>query len=171
MTTSEQFITHLNDVFDSKGLKLISDFFITFSRFECALKTSITYSNERKGKIEPDWSKFTKSIKDTFNKDRTIELKTAVEFILNNPPKYQTIEFKTLRWVEKSFNHNEPELNKLEQHIRDIRNNLFHGGKFYGRFTHDVSRNAKLIKYAILVLDEWLELNIQVRTIFLSPLN
>ena len=51
MTTSEQFITHLNDVFDSKGLKLISDFFITFSRFECALKTSITYSNERKGKM------------------------------------------------------------------------------------------------------------------------
>ena len=150
MTTSEQFITHLNDVFDSNGLKLISDFFITFSRFECALKTSITYSNERKGKIEANWGKFTKSIKDTFIKERTKELRAAVEFIIDNPPKYQTIELNTLSWVDRPFTHNEPELNKLEQHIRDIRNNLFHGGKFYGTFTPDVSRNYNLIKYAIV---------------------
>lgn len=171
MTTTQQFITHFDDHFDNKGRKLISDFFITFSRFECALKNSITYANARKGKVEANWDKFTKSIRARFNKSRTKQLNTAVSYIIDNPPKIQTINQNQITWIDRQFPVNEPDINKLGQHIRDIRNNLFHGGKFNGTFQCDVSRNYQLLKNSMVILDEWLTLNASVQDNFLSPIN
>jgi hypothetical protein len=63
------------------------------------------------------------------------------------------------------------EINKLNLSIRDIRNNLFHGGKFNGNYQEDVSRNYILLKNSIIILDEWLSLNETVKQNFLTPIS
>src|SRR5688572_30790609 len=118
MTITEQFIVNLNNQFDPEGRKLINDFFMVFSRFECALKTSI-YANTRGTKVEADWNKFTKSIKKQFDKDRTEELSIAANYILISPPQIQVMLNGQLSWSPRQFPINEPEINRLGQHIRD----------------------------------------------------
>ncbi|MEI7502840.1 MAG: hypothetical protein WCJ61_06115 [Paludibacter sp.] len=75
-----------------------------------------------------------------------------------------------LGWIEREFNNNESEINKLSLSIRDIRNNLFHGGKFHGNYKADESRNFKLLKNSIIVLDNWLDLNKVVKANFLNAI-
>ena len=79
---TKRFIDKLNQSVTIEGQNLIIEFFITFSRFECALKTS--------------------------------------NFANGN--------------------------NALS--IRDVRNNLFHGGKFNGNYQKDVSRNYILLHWS-----------------------
>ena len=76
-----------------------------------------------------------------------------------------------LGWRDRTFNPNDPEINKLSLSIRDIRNNLFHGGKFNGNYQADISRNYILLKNAIIILNDWLSLSDQVRHNFLEPIS
>jgi hypothetical protein len=168
MNSINQFLATYEQSFDSDGRKLISDFFITFSRFECALKLSITFANTRNNKVEASWDKFLSTIRVSFNKRKTKELETAVDYVLQKPPKVQTLFEEQITWTERTFVEDVPEINRLGLHIRDVRNNLFHGGKFDGRFIPEVSRNYVLLKSAILILAEWLESEENVKKNFLS---
>ena len=167
---STKFIEHLNLTIDFDGLCLINEFFITFSRFECALKAS-GFANGNVDKVEPNWDTFTSSIKQSFdNNQRTEPINIAIEYLSNNPPKIQNYENDQLGWRKRDFQNNVPLINKLSLSIRDVRNNLFHGGKFNGNYEKDVSRNYKLLKYSIEILNHWLNLNKNVRENFQQPI-
>ena len=166
---TKRFLDKLNETITIKGQNLIIEFFITFSRFECALKASNFY-NENNGKVTANWDTFVNSIRDTFNNERTNEIKNAVDYLIQHPPKIQAIENSRLVWNDRNFNQNEPLVNRLCLSIRDIRNNLFHGGKFQGNYQEDVSRNYKLLNSSIVVLNEWLRLNNTVKDNFLNPI-
>jgi len=166
---TKQFIASLNGSITDEGLSLINEFFITFSRFECALKASGFY-NVNNGKVTANWDTFIRSIRDTFDKERTNEIKNAVDYLIQHPPRIQSIENDRLVWNDRNFNQNEPLENKLCLSIRDIRNNLFHGGKFQGNYQEDVSRNYKLLNSSIIILNEWLRLDESVKVNFLKPI-
>lgn len=146
---TDDFITQLNGSFDNDGRILISKFFIIFSRFEYALKSA----NYIKG-INPNWDSFASSINGNFDKERSEELKEAVEYIVNNPPKIQDITEGKLIWKDRVFPKNAPLTLRLSLSIRDIRNNLFHGGKFQGTFQPEISRNYILLEKSIIILNE-----------------
>lgn len=168
--TSKKFIEKYNQKITEEGRKLVGEFFITFSRFECALKATITYANGNQRKVEPNWDSFVASIRDSFDKTKNQELNDAVDFLLNSPPRIQSLNGGNITWRNRVFQDNEREINKLCLHIRDIRNNLFHGGKFNGVYQQDVSRNYKLINSAMIILNEWLELSADVQSYFLKDL-
>ena len=65
---------------------------------------------------------------------------------------------------------NKPITIELGLHIRTIRNNLFHGGKFKGIYQEDISRNYILLQSAMIILNEWLDLNEDVKTLFLEDI-
>ena len=90
--------------------------------------------------------------------------------MLSNPPKIQSISGSEIVWIDRQFQNNTPEICKLDQHIRDVRNNLFHGGKFNGVFEREISRNFKLLHSALIVLNEWLELDDDVKKLFFESL-
>jgi len=170
MNHINQFLDYINGHYDEDGKRLIYNFFITFSRFECALKNSIEFASPKRNSVEPDWDKFIKSIKNDFKMDRTDKLAAASNSLLLNPPKKQSIEKRELIWIDRTFNANTPDINKLCQHIRDVRNNLFHGGKFHGKYERDESRNYTLLNSSMTVLDEWLRLSPRVYALFTAPL-
>ncbi len=171
MTISKNFLKKVDDQIEPKGRSLIFEFFITFSRFECALKSSIQFANGDKKKVEPNWDKFTSSISGVFSLEGNPELKNAVEFILNEPPRIQGLVNGELIWRNREFEQNTPDIKKLCLHIRDIRNNLFHGGKFNGKFEPDVSRNYNLINSALIILNDWLSKDDLIKANFSSSFN
>lgn len=168
--TSDKFIKHYKEKIDKKGQKLVTEFFITFSRFECALKATITFANGNEKGVKPNWDTFVLSIRENFNKEKTLKLKKAVNYLLEFPPKIQSLKDGELTWKPRIFSPNTLEIIRLRNHIADIRNNLFHGGKFHGRFQPEISRNYKLIKSALIVLNEWLNLSEPVKTKFLKEM-
>jgi hypothetical protein len=70
--------------------------------------------------------------------------------VLGNPPKKQVYANNVLQWrVVAPQAENENDLILL--YVRRVRNNLFHGGKFNGRF-FDPERSTELLKHSITVL-------------------
>ncbi len=165
----EQFTQQLNLAITPEGHRLIQDFFICFSRFECALKAA-GFIDGGANRAWPNWDTFVASIEPTFVKGASPELRNAVDYILLNPPRIQTLQGGQLVWQNRVFEANEPEICKLGKSIRDIRNNLFHGGKFHGKFEDEVSRNSRLLSYSLIVLDNWLGLSDPVRVNYLTQI-
>ncbi len=164
-----QFLDQVNQT-HPVGMEMVFKFFVTFSRFEFALKSSIVFAKSNKyNSAEPDWKKFINTINGSFDKNKHEVLLNAVTSILNNPPRVQRFASNNLIWESQVFYKNESEIEKLGQHIRDIRNNLFHGAKFEDSFQPEISRNYDLLHNALVVLDEWLQLEDRVRSCFLTP--
>ena len=166
---TKRFLKKLNETITIEGQGLIFEFFITFSRFECALKESDLY-NVHNGKVTANWDTFVASIRVEFNNQRTNEIKNAVDFLIQHPPRVQAIDDTRLVWNDRTFDQNEPLINKLCLSIRDVRNNLFHGGKYQGNYEEDVSRNYKLLNSSVIVLNEWLRISVIVKDNFLEPI-
>jgi hypothetical protein len=167
---TNRFIEGFNKKITVEGLNLITEFFIIFSRFEYALKKSNFANYNNNGPVLANWDGFVTSIAPSFNYEKNDELKDAVKYLMQYPPRMQVIDNGQLSWRERVFQTNVPSINKLCLSIRDIRNNLFHGGKFNGRYERDVSRNYLLLKSSITVLNDWLGLNKNVRDEFFAAL-
>jgi hypothetical protein len=167
--TTKTFIETRYQTISEEGQILIRDFFITFSRFEYALKAS-NFANGDGDKVTANWDLFIASIRQFFDKEKNAELKDAVDYIIQHPPRVQMYNNGQLGWRNRVFQANEPEINKLGLSIRDIRNNLFHGGKFNGNYEADVSRNYILLKNSMVILNDWLSLSNQVRNSFSEPI-
>lgn len=164
---TKQFVEHYENAFDQIGRNLILEFFVAFSRFEFALKAeNFVLGQDR---INADWDRFVGSI--LFDSDATPELKSAVDYILQHPPKVQGIQQNHIVWNDRVFSQNVADVLKLRYHISDIRNNLFHGGKFNGTFEPENSRNYQLVSGALVILNNWLTLNQNVHQHFSQPIN
>ena len=140
--------------------ELAFKFFVIFSMFEHALKETGFRHVGRNGDVHPDWDAFARSINDEFNVNNPPELKTAVEYFLNHPPKKQVftghLEFKKTDRLEGIS-----DTEWLSLMIRRVRNNLFHGGKV----NYDRHRDTLLIQFAIIILESWAVCNRNVQRV------
>lgn len=144
---------------DPKLHKLAGEFFRLFSRFEYALKAN-GYLRTDKKNAEADWTTFATEIDRAFEQLTDSDLKNAVYFLLNEPPQKQVnnngqVDCKTIPPDSK----NQTDL--LLIYIRRIRNNLFHGGKFNGRW-FEPQRSGHLIDASIEILNACLKVNMEV---------
>ena len=162
------FISDYEEKISEENRILIANFFIMFSRFEYALKTT-TFARNSNGRVVANWESFVASIRNDFDKEKNANIKSAVDFLLDYPPKTQQLLDNNLCFQDDELQDNVPEINKLDVYIRRIRNNLFHGGKIYGYFD-DGLRNPQLLKFAMIILEEWLELSEGVKNQFLKKL-
>ncbi len=169
-SNSTRFLNNFHRQITAEGKELIYEFMLTYSRFECALKNSMTYLNSRNSKVEANWDLFVSDIRSVFNPEKTYEIRDGVIYLLNHPPKIQIQQNNGLFWQDRHYQDNTPDINKLCQAIRDIRNNLMHGGKFNGQFEPDVSRNYRLLKSGLIILNEWLDLSGPVKQLFHDPI-
>lgn len=79
--------------------ELLLNFFLTFSRFEYALKVSNFLKRPnpsvnnalRPPDAQPDWDRFAISLQSTFQKDKNDQLLEASEYIIESPPWKQVI--------------------------------------------------------------------------------
>jgi hypothetical protein len=153
---------------------LLLEFFLTFSRFEYALKASgfVLPANKRKDdpegrgvyRILIDWDRFVREEIDGRLVTTTgTPLEQAINYFTDNPPLMQVLADNTLSW---SSTAPDPDISLtifLSEMIRRVRNNLFHGGKFSQQHHEEVDRTTRLLQYSLVILGEFLALSPQVK--------
>ncbi|MAR71000.1 MAG: hypothetical protein CME78_02060 [Halomonas sp.] len=77
------------------------------------------------------------------------ELRDAINYLFDHPPKKQILKDKILSWQVVNTEERSPQI--LFSHIRRVRNNLYHGGKFNGSWL-DPDRSEELISRSLLIL-------------------
>lgn len=145
--------------------EVLLKFLVLFSRFEYALKRSNFY-NKGKKSAEADWPSFIKEIKDSFNTEKSKEIKNASSYLITYPAQEQIIKKGSLDFAIHPSSSEGQEIRKIYNSIRITRNNLFHGGKFPLKPVKDESRNIQLINNCIVMLEYLLTLNQTVESYF-----
>ncbi|MEX2449932.1 MAG: hypothetical protein WD407_03675 [Rhodospirillales bacterium] len=136
--------------------------FKKFARFEYALKVTSFHCGN--GKANSDWQKFSRSIQGFFEKSENNELRSAIQYFLDHPPKKQVIRNNQIDWEEANPGSKIPE-ELILLYVRRVRNNLFHGGKFHGHWV-EPQRDINLLKYSLVILDACLQASNDVREAF-----
>ncbi|WP_299429523.1 hypothetical protein [uncultured Meiothermus sp.] len=133
--------------------QLAGKLFQVYSRTEYALKAA--GYNHGDGAAEANWRKFAHAVEGLIANPTTQELREAIDFFFNAPPKKQVIVGGIIQWEVS-----EPETNsradRLLIYVRRVRNNLFHGGKFNGRW-FDPERSEPLLRHSLTILSACVE--------------
>lgn len=156
--------------FDFFNLKinpqLICNFLAIFSRIEYSLKAT-KYVDGGEKKVSPNWDKFANAIDKNFseieNKDN--ELKEAVNYLKNHPPKKQILENGKLIFIDQKIDTKQKQTQQILFMVRTVRNNLFHGGKYHKNIK---DRDELLIKYSLKILSECVKLDEDVYRFYIS---
>jgi hypothetical protein len=149
---------------------LLLEFFLTFARFEFALKTTGFFraypENPKKPPAaEPDWERFATSLRPSFASARSPELQEACNYLLDAPPNRQVLSQGTLAW-ETPVRGQEADIEFLLRLVRCVRNNLFHGGKHNIEVHEGTQRTEKLLTSSLAVLAECLALSAEQRVAY-----
>ncbi|WP_063914674.1 hypothetical protein [Pseudomonas sp. p21] len=149
--------------------KLAIDFFIVFSRFECALKRSGTYAFSDRGRASADWDRFARDLGDDFL--RRVAAQGVAHELINCPPKRQVLlpNGRGLGWLDSV-----PVTTVVELFlaIRRVRNNLVHGAKYRDGATglavqlEGAERDDVLLDQSLTVLGLALEASANVQRYF-----
>jgi hypothetical protein len=140
--------------------EVLVDFFVNFSRFEYALKrANIVKRNEHHA--EADWKGFGDTIERQFNPNLSEELRGSVQYLREHPPQRQVWKHAslTLDWEDERKKPGDSDLAYLLHLVCQVRNNLFHGGKYTLSAKEDVGRDATLVNACVVLLNECLKLN------------
>lgn len=129
--------------------KLAFSFFKLFAQYEYALKAMQYAQSGAGGQAEPQWDRFSNEIGRLVLDDANGELLDAINYLFDHPPKKQILQNGVLSWQNVNNVERSPQI--LFSHIRRVRNNLYHGGKFNGRW-FDPDRSEELISKSLLVL-------------------
>lgn len=151
--------------------KLVTDFFLVFSRFEYALKRAefVFESKARhdnpddSGRANPDWRRFSESIESFYDPHDSPQLAEAIDYLLSRPPQCQVVkQGGSLGWRPLEKRKNQTEVDWLLDTVKMVRNNLFHGGKHM----EEPARDNKLLKSSLIVLEACLRWNPDVKKVY-----
>lgn len=123
--------------------------FKTFARFEYALKAANFHHGD--GAAQPNWTAFAASICDDFDAVDDEGFAEALAYFREQPPKKQVIVDGVLDWDESPV-QGASEADRILIYVRRVRNNLFHGGKFNGRW-FEPQRSAELLRHSMTILE------------------
>jgi hypothetical protein len=129
--------------------QLANHLFYIFCRMEYALKAA--GYNKGDGPAEANWQHkdFLAAVEYLIAKPSP-ELQTAIDFIFAAPPKKQVIVAGNIEWAVAEP-ANASLADKLLIYVRRVRNNLFHGGKFNGRW-FEPERSEPLLRHSLTIL-------------------
>jgi hypothetical protein len=152
--------------------KLVLKFFVTFSRFECALKRAHFVKGDGNGNASPCWNGFADKVDGRLVAITDKDFIEARSYLLNAPPCKQKVdeaEPMGWKWMPNNPQGAESDERYLLRLVRDVRNNLFHGGKYpapSGPVDGEALRNSKLLQACLTVLDRCQSLHADVSKFF-----
>ena len=141
--------------------QLAYEMFLTFARFEYALKAS-NFRN-RNGTARAKWRMFAESqtVRCLFENWPVTENQCPLTYILDHPPKKRIVRDGELTWCDAP-----PDTDLLSDrvliYVRRVRNNLFHGDKFNPAWT-EPERTEGLLNASLTILRHCLEVSTEVR--------
>jgi hypothetical protein len=136
-----------------------SDFFRVFARIEYALKDN-RYARwinpRRKVGVKVDWDQFVtdnkEALRPLFAKAKEDE---TIRYLIEHPPHAQIVTDEDR--ADFGDAENVTDTPSLIRAARNVRNNLFHGGKSYSKPPPDPEHDAKLIRASVGVLELMLD--------------
>lgn len=135
---------------DTQLNQLAVAFFQEFARTEYALKASGWIRAGRNDDAHPDWDRFAREVGDRVLATLRHRGSYAADYILNHPPRKQVVRNGQLEWADSPL-LDRTDKERLLLLVRRIRNNLFHGGKFNGRWFQP-ERSHELISNGLDIL-------------------
>lgn len=136
-------------------------FFKLFAQYEWALKAmGHVFAHRQTGAAMGDWNSFCNASGAQVLTLQQADARAAIEYLFTTPPKLQVYVDGKLDWRPVSGGPHTAQA--LFGHIRRIRNNLYHGGKFNGVWL-EPERNGELIRHALAILASLLEEDDQLR--------
>lgn len=155
----------------SPDRRLAWEFFVTFSRFEYALKRS-GFLKKKYPHASPDWDEFARQSDLALGQRSDPGLAEAVAYYDKHPPRKQLQNEGALGWSEPiARRSNELDLEFLCRKICTVRNNLFHGGKFPKLPIADPSRDQDLLRSGKDILFALVDLNKSVQRHFFEGID
>lgn len=125
-------------------------FFKLFAQYEYALKVMGYGRAVKRNVAEADWDRFAKEIGVFLIKDESRPVVAARRYLFEMPPKRQVWIDGRVAW--EVVPNKERSAQILFALIRRVRNNLYHGGKFNGRWI-DPDRSEDLISKSLPLLE------------------
>ncbi len=150
---------------------LLLEFFLSFARFEYALKNTGFYVRHRSRQglptqAEPDWDRFAVSLRTVFDSRRTPSLSQAFDYLTQSPPNKQVIVNGAPAWETPTRDPSVSDVEFALRMVRCVRNNLFHGGKHTNEVHEAPQRTTELLQSALTILGECLALSPSQRQFF-----
>lgn len=157
----------MDNIFPSMQLpqEITYEFLGTFARCEYALK-SVGYARSKGSSVEANWDQYSKDINWHFLRIKDETLRSAVRYLLESPPRKQTLHNGIVNWLDSPPN---PALKKTERAllmVRRVRNNLFHGAKIWSPHFDNRERDLRLVTDALVILKYSIEVDSNVRDAF-----
>jgi hypothetical protein len=139
---------------DGELESLAFDFFYWFSRFEFALKEKAYLQSHVVGeRAVPGWDEFVNAWSAAY------QASASSAQLLALAPKRQVVAANdALQWKDENFNGCGTELAKVVRLLKNVRNNLFHGGKHGVKDWDDPPRTRSLLVCGKKVLDEFVDM-------------
>ena len=125
-------------------------FFKLFAQCEYALKAMGFGRAAKANAAEADWDRFANEVGTLLIHEQDPQVVAARMYLFESPPKRQVWIDGDVGWSVVPNNERSAQI--LFAHIRRVRNNLYHGGKFNGRWI-DPDRSAELIAKSLLLLE------------------
>lgn len=151
--------------FGLEDQKRVFRFFALFSRWECALKRYFPKRGQY-GEAQSDWEKFADEVAGGMAGINSPSYEEARAHLLNSPPHRQHFENNQVTWQPNPKRSDETDTRYLLRVVRDVRNNLFHGGKYQDGPVHELARDRRLIDAASAVLEACVDLDARIRIVF-----
>lgn len=140
---------------------LALEFLTVFSRFEYALKVSNFRHPGREAKA--NWITFANTVANAFDLNRTGELRDAFAYLTRQPLRCFAVENDRLDWFPFNLPPVASEAERVIRLVRQVRNNLFHGGKFARDPQSSPDHDSRLVRASLVLLRELLTLSPQVQ--------
>jgi hypothetical protein len=123
---------------------------------------------QRRTKKEADWNAYAKENEAAlaaFSEPPFLESKS---YLLEDPPEHLDLVDGTIRWMPHPQRRTESDSQYLLRVVRDVRNNLFHGGKYAEPDgpVRELARNRRLIDSACEILEVCFRLGGRVQQMF-----
>ena len=152
--------------FQAEDRERVFRFLALFARSECALKCTGFVHAGRYGQAEANWEEYADRVSESVAALSDATFVAAREALLNPPPMRQHLEGNRIRWRPNPRRPDETDTLYLLRVVRDVRNNLFHGGKYQDGPVEELARDRRLIDNATAVLEACVELEPRVRAAF-----
>ena len=163
--------TELVDWIARDSRSLVLEFFADFSRAEYALKHEKFAKKDGNGNALADWKRFANSIETELVAVRDREFVEARGILLGNPPRKQVLAGDgSVIWRDNPRRPSETDAQYLLRLVRDVRNNLFHGGKYRNGPESGAERNTLLLRAGLTILRACLALHSGVQSAFYEAL-
>lgn len=151
-------VMSLEDHLHGVDRPLVHAFFAEFAAAEYRLKAA-GFIRSSSDDAQADWAAYAHAIQQRFRSRKPQQTAKAWRFLSENPPRKQVVRKKALAWAatERPNGASDAEYGLLL--VRRVRNNLFHGGKFFHvAGTDQHARDRDLVSAALEILTHAMDL-------------